>query len=398
MSVVIHAENISKKYRLGVINRKMLVDQLESWIYRKLGKPDPHASIFEKATDRMPTPYDFWALKDLNFEVEQGDIVGIMGRNGSGKSTLLKILSRITAPTTGRATLHGRLASLLEVGTGFNYELTGRENVFLNGSILGLKDQEIRRRYRQIVDFAEIPDFMDTPVKRYSSGMRVRLAFAVAAHLEPEILILDEVLAVGDAKFQEKCLNRIEEIKNSGTTVLFVSHSAQQVLKLCTKGILLEMGRITSTGTAVEVTKKYFESMNLPTNTNPMEDAVDSRTGRLTAKVAEFLLSNLPDGRLVINAPVETSEGIRVVDVGWISVGRLQTLRTEPTWSAAPDIVVNVISPRLSESLADNARHLLVKTGARESWVIWPTGRIRRYCPVSNQPILKEIPDHLDLD
>ncbi len=396
--MVIRVENLSKKYRLGVINRQMLVDQIESWVCRKLGKPDPHASIFEKATDRMPTPHDFWALKDLNFEIERGDIVGIMGRNGSGKSTLLKILSRITAPTTGKAFLHGRLASLLEVGTGFNYELTGKENVFLNGSILGLKDHEIRGRYDRIVEFAEIPDFMDTPVKRYSSGMRVRLAFAVAAHLDPEILILDEVLAVGDAKFQEKCLNRIEEIKNSGVTVLFVSHSAQQVLKLCTKGVLLDQGRLISTGTAEEVTKKYLESLNLSSFADPFGDTIDSRTGQFTAKVAEYFLSHLKDGSLVFNAPVETSDGVRVVDVGWISSLRMQTLRTEPTWSAAPDIVVNFITPRLSEFHADNARHLLVKAGARESWVIWPTGVIRRYCPVSNQPILKQIPEKLVLN
>jgi lipopolysaccharide transport system ATP-binding protein len=232
MSLAISVENLSKKYRLGVINRQMLVDQIESWVARRLGRPDPHAKVFDKATDRMPTPYDFWALKDVSFEIEQGQVVGVMGRNGSGKSTLLKLLSRITAPTSGRAFLNGRVASLLEVGTGFNYELTGRENVFLNGSILGLKDLEIKDRYKHIVEFSEIGDFMDTPVKRYSSGMRVRLAFAVAAHLHPEILILDEVLAVGDAKFQEKCLNRIDEIKNSGTTVLFVSHSAQNVLEL----------------------------------------------------------------------------------------------------------------------------------------------------------------------
>ena len=198
-NVVIKVENLSKKYRLGVINRRMLVDQIESWVSRKIGRPDPHASVFEQATDRMPTPYDFWALHDVSFEVRRGDIVGIMGRNGSGKSTLLKLLSRITAPTSGCAYLKGRVASLLEVGTGFNYELTGRENVYLNGSILGLKQKEIDDRYKRILDFAEIPDFMDTPVKRYSSGMRVRLAFSVAAHLDPEIMILDEVLAVGDA-------------------------------------------------------------------------------------------------------------------------------------------------------------------------------------------------------
>jgi len=381
-----------------VINRQMLVDQIESWVARKLGRPDPHASVFEKATDRMPTPRDFWALKDVSFEIEKGDVVGVMGRNGSGKSTLLKILSRITAPTTGKALLHGRLASLLEVGTGFNYELTGKENVFLNGSILGLKDREIRARYDSIVEFAEIADFMDTPVKRYSSGMRVRLAFAVAAHLDPEILILDEVLAVGDAKFQEKCLNRIDEIRNSGVTVLFVSHSAQQVLKLCTKGILLDKGKLAGTGTAKDVTKKYLESMNVSVYLDANESGVDSRTGQFTAKLAEFFMANLANGKLVILAPVETADGVRIVDVGWISDARLKTLRTEPTWSASPDIVVNFISQRLSEFAADNARHLLVKSGARESWVVWPNGKIRRYCPVSTQPLVDRIPDKLDLN
>ncbi len=256
--VVIKIEKLAKKYRLGVISRQMLVDQIESWVARKLGRPDPHASVFEEKTDRLPTPFDFWTLQDINLEIKKGDVVGIMGRNGSGKSTLLKILSRITAPTEGKVSIKGRIASFLEVGTGFNYELTGRENVYLNGSILGLKQREIDARYDRIVEFAEIADFMDTPVKRYSSGMRVRLAFAVAAHLEPEILILDEVLAVGDAKFQEKCLNRISEIRDSGVTVLFVSHSAQSVLELCTHGVVIHEGRLVNYGTAKEATDHYL--------------------------------------------------------------------------------------------------------------------------------------------
>ncbi|MEI6536124.1 MAG: ABC transporter ATP-binding protein, partial [Verrucomicrobiaceae bacterium] len=343
MSTVIEVENLSKKYRLGVINRQMLVDQIESWVARKLGKPDPHASVFERGTDRMPTPYDFWALKDVSFEIKRGDIVGVMGRNGSGKSTLLKLLSRITSPTTGTAKIKGRVASLLEVGTGFNYELTGKENVYLNGSILGLKDKEITDRYKRIVEFAEIPDFMDTPVKRYSSGMRVRLAFAVAAHLEPEILILDEVLAVGDAKFQEKCLNRIDEIKNSGVTILFVSHSTQSVLKLCTKGILLEEGRLATQGTAKEVTDRYLKSLDLTPEPHSGAGIPSSRAGRLAGVVVEFILQNTSSGRLVLNAPIDTADGVRVVDVGWISDPRLKTVRTDPKWSAAPDIVVNII-------------------------------------------------------
>jgi ABC-type polysaccharide/polyol phosphate transport system ATPase subunit len=379
MLPVIRVENLSKKYRLGVINRQMLVDQIESWVARKLGRPDPHASVFEKATDRMPTPYDFWALKDVNFEIEKGDVVGVMGRNGSGKSTLLKILSRITAPTEGKALLHGRLASLLEVGTGFNYELTGKENVFLNGSILGLKDCEIRARYNSIVEFAEIADFMDTPVKRYSSGMRVRLAFAVAAHLDPDILILDEVLAVGDAKFQEKCLNRIDEIKNSGVTVLFVSHSAQQVLKLCTKGILLKDGKISGTGPVKDVTAKYLESMNIKSSLENFESALDAQIGVFKGEIAAHLFRNLHNGKLIFNVPVETNDGIRKVDMGWISNSRLQTLRTEPTWSAAPDISIGFESVNKSFEKIENDAHYYLKSGCNEAWCVLATGKIVRH-------------------
>lgn len=357
----------------------MLVDQIESWVARKLGRPDPHAKVFEKATDRMPTPRDFWALKDVSFEIERGDIVGVMGRNGSGKSTLLKILSRITAPTEGKAQLHGRLASLLEVGTGFNYELTGKENVFLNGSILGLKEREIRARYDSIVEFAEIADFMDTPVKRYSSGMRVRLAFAVAAHLNPEILILDEVLAVGDAKFQEKCLNRIEEIKNSGVTVLFVSHSAQQVLKLCTKGILLQNGKLHDSGKVEEVTKSYLASMDLSFPLEKAGEYPESRSGIYSGKIAKFLLSSLHQGQLVFNIPVETQDGVKVVDIGWIANSRMQTLRVEPAWSAAPDICINFISYSKSVQQIENDLHHLLKTGCQEGWCVFRNGKIMRH-------------------
>ena len=394
--VVIRAENLSKKYRLGVISRKMLVDQIESWVCRKLGRPDPHAQVFEQHTDRMPTAYDFWALQDVSFEVRRGDVLGIMGRNGSGKSTLLKILSRITAPTSGKAYIKGRVASLLEVGTGFNHELTGRENVYLNGSILGLKNREIDDRYDRIVQFAEIPDFMDTPVKRYSSGMRMRLAFAVAAHLEPEILILDEVLAVGDAKFQEKCLNRIDDIRSSGVTVLFVSHSAQTVMALCTRGIVLDGGRLVGDGTAKEAGETYMEALHLERSNPTMAGIADSRLGRHAGQVAEFLVKNLQGGRLVLDVPVETPNGIRVVEVGWVSASRLQTMRTEPTWSAAPDIVVNFISMTMSQHQADEQRHLFVKSGARESWVVWPNGTVERYHEVSLKPLLADFPKQLD--
>lgn len=388
--IVIKTENLSKKYRLGVINRRQLVDQIESWISRKMGRPDPHASIFEKATDRMPTPHDFWALKDVSFEIERGDIVGVMGRNGSGKSTLLKLLSRITAPTSGRAFLKGRLASLLEVGTGFNYDLTGKENVYLNGSILGLKKGEIDQRYKNIVEFAEIPDFMNTPVKRYSSGMRVRLAFAVAAHLEPDILILDEVLAVGDAKFQEKCLNRIDEIKNSGVTVLFVSHSAESVLKLCTKGVLLQDGRLVESGNVRVVTDKYLESLNLKSgDEHGIHGMPESRIGKYAANIAEYLVKNLSGGKLVFNAPVETDDGIRVVDVGWISNSRIKTLQTEPVWTAAPDISVSIVSKNKTPQQIEHDNHAFYAKGSLEAWVIDCSGKLHRFYRDSKERVLK---------
>jgi lipopolysaccharide transport system ATP-binding protein len=203
---------------------------------------------------------EFWALKDINFEINQGDRVGIIGRNGAGKSTLLKVLSRITEPTTGRITLNGRVASLLEVGTGFHPELTGRENIYLNGAILGMSRAEIKRKFDEIVDFAEVERFLDTPVKRYSSGMYVRLAFAVAAHLEPEILVVDEVLAVGDAEFQKKCLGKMEDVSNNeGRTVLFVSHNMSAIKQLCTLGILLQNGTIVCASTVQNTINEYLK-------------------------------------------------------------------------------------------------------------------------------------------
>ena len=203
---------------------------------------------------------EFWALKDVSFEVKQGEVVGIIGRNGAGKSTLLKILSRITEPTEGRVTLRGRVASLLEVGTGFHPELTGRENIFLNGAILGMSKVEIKKKFDEIVAFAEVERFLDTPVKRYSSGMYVRLAFAVAAHLEPEILVVDEVLAVGDAEFQKKCLGKMKDVATGGRTVLFVSHNMGAVRNLCQQGILLEKGHLRNQGEIIKVTDSYLRS------------------------------------------------------------------------------------------------------------------------------------------
>jgi len=260
--VVIKAEHVSKEYQLGVINHGTLYRDLQSWWAKARGKPDPNteiseASVYGKNHKRL-TGDHFLALDDVSFEIKQGEIVGVIGRNGAGKSTLLKIISRITAPSRGYIGLKGRVASLLEVGTGFHPELTGRENVFLNGAILGMSRQEVTRKFEQIVEFAEIGQFIDTPVKRYSSGMYVRLAFSVAAHLEPEILLVDEVLAVGDINFQKKCLGRMEEVGKDGRTILFVSHNLTAVASLCPTSILLSDGKVAASGKTSDAIRAYI--------------------------------------------------------------------------------------------------------------------------------------------
>lgn len=240
---VIKAENLSKMYHLGVISNGTLFRDIQSWWALKHNKEDPHAKIGANKYTENNT--EFWALKDLNLEIKQGDRVGIIGKNGAGKSTLLKILSRITTPTEGCVKIRGKVSSLLEVGTGFHGELTGRENIYLNGAILGMKKREIDRKLDEIIDFSSIEKHIDTPVKRYSSGMYVRLAFAVAAHLDSDILIADEVLAVGDAEFQKKAIGKMSDLSTSqGRTVLFVSHNMAAVKALCNKGFVLEKGRI----------------------------------------------------------------------------------------------------------------------------------------------------------
>lgn len=250
---IITVENVSKRYRIGASQPR--IGTLRDFLAQLIRAPFNHIS---NNGHRRTT--EFWALQDVNFSVGQGEVVGIVGRNGAGKSTLLKILSRITEPTTGCIQLYGRIASLLEVGTGFHNELTGRENIFLNGSILGMPRREIEQRFDEIVAFAEVDKFIDTPVKHYSSGMFVRLAFAVAAHLEPDILIIDEVLSVGDVAFQKKCLGKMGDVAGHGRTVLFVSHNMEAVRKLCGRGILLEAGRIVAQGKIEDVVAKYIDT------------------------------------------------------------------------------------------------------------------------------------------
>lgn len=259
-NIAIKAENISKYYRLGQINNGTLYQDIQSWFARKMGKEDPHSKI---GGGSQCDKDGFWALKDVDFEIKQGDRVGIIGRNGSGKSTLLKVISEITTPTAGNIYIKGRIASLLEVGTGFHPEMTGRENIYMNGAILGMKKAEITRQLDEIIDFAEIEKYIDTPVKRYSSGMYVRLAFAVAAHLQSEILIADEVLAVGDAAFQKKALGKMNELSSGqGRTVLFVSHNMSQVRALCNKGIVLEKGTIVRQDNDIEKSIDYYLGKN----------------------------------------------------------------------------------------------------------------------------------------
>ena len=265
MADSIQIDRVSKMYRLGQIGTGTISHDLNRWWHKLRGKPDPYQRI-GTINNRETSEGDYaWALKDVDLNVEQGQILGIIGRNGAGKSTLLKILSRVTAPTTGAIRVKGRLASLLEVGTGFHPELTGRENIFINGAILGMRRYEIRKQLDAIIDFSGCAKYIDTPVKRYSSGMYVRLAFAVAAHLESEILIVDEVLAVGDAEFQAKCIGKMQDVsQKSGRTVLFVSHNMGAVKKLCPHSALMRHGHLVNVGDTQEMINEYFagESQN----------------------------------------------------------------------------------------------------------------------------------------
>ena len=277
---VIRVENISKAYRLGLIGSGTLSDDLKVWWAKARGKPNPLLKIGQEDHGNREGEF-IWALHDINFSVEEGSVLGIIGRNGAGKSTILKILSRVTAPTSGYIKVKGRIASLLEVGTGFHPELTGRENIYLNGAILGMKKAEIDRKFDEILDFSEIEEFIDTPVKRYSSGMYVRLAFAVAAHLDPEILVVDEVLAVGDADFQRKSLGKMGDVAQQGRTVLFVSHNMSSIMRLTQETIVLEHGRLALRAPSPEAVDYYLS-------------AGDAKAGKRTWEKDEIPLNAMP--------------------------------------------------------------------------------------------------------
>jgi len=328
---IIKIENLGKKYQIGSKESYYsLRDQIaDLWDFKKKKNSE-----------------DFWALKDVNFEIKRGEAVGIIGRNGAGKSTLLKILSQITPPTTGKITMRGRVASLLEVGTGFHQELTGRENIFLNGAILGLCREEIRRKFDEIVAFAEIDKFLDTPVKRYSSGMYVRLAFAIAAHLEPEILIVDEVLAVGDAQFQKKCLGKMDDVsKKEGRTVLFVTHNLSIINQLCPKTIFLEGGQIKSAGKTSEIVGLYLSSKEYKGLNEYAGNFKDVVFNNVTYSLDENFVKLSIDGTYIGEITQEIRIGVSIINQDGV---RLTTFHTkEVPLSCGNEFIVNYKFPNI---------------------------------------------------
>jgi len=298
-NVAISVEGLGKRYRIGA------------------GPSEPYGNIRESLVRAAGAPLrrlrggasgggatrDAWALKDVSFEVKHGEAVGIIGRNGAGKSTLLKVLSRITEPTTGQAVVHGRVGSLLEVGTGFHPELSGRENIYLNGAVMGMSRADIKRRFDEIVDFAGVETYLDTPVKRYSSGMYMRLAFAVAAHLEPEVLVVDEVLAVGDSEFQKKCLGKMSQVARQGRTVLFVSHNMASILSLCQSGILLQQGHVVHDGDVRDIVSAYFDRTTEPGSFNLAN--VRAKSGKFAITNIELLSQGLSTTEILVGKDIE---------------------------------------------------------------------------------------------
>lgn len=304
--IILKAENISKQYRLGTVGTGTLSHDLNRWWHRIRGKEDPYLKVGETNDRSTKGNSDYvWALQDINFEVKRGEVLGIIGKNGAGKSTLLKILSKVTAPTTGTIKSRGRIASLLEVGTGFNPELTGRENIYLNGAILGMTKKEIASKLDEIISFSGCERYIDTPTKRYSSGMTVRLAFAVAAFLEPEILVVDEVLAVGDAEFQKKAIGKMQDIsREGGRTVLFVSHNMAAVKSLCTRGILMDNGKVIFDGGIEEIIQQYlrFSQTSEGYNVNSSKKEIFIKSVDLQKAGAIFDISENIDFKIDIDS------------------------------------------------------------------------------------------------
>jgi len=345
---VIKVENLYKEYKLGTINNGTLYRDMQSWWAKLRGKEDPNSVISHDHNIDVDTG-NLLALNDISFEVKRGEVLGIIGRNGAGKSTLLKILSRITAPTSGQIKIKGRIGSLLEVGTGFHPELTGRENIYMNGTILGMRKHEITAKLDEIIAFAEIEKFIDTPVKRYSSGMYVRLAFAVAAHLDPEILVVDEVLAVGDANFQKKCLGKMGEVAKEGRTVLFVSHNMGAVRSLCTRGILVYKGGKIFDGKIDDAIETYYKlsNTNVKNHYNYMDDC--ECTGKLEIENVEIcslgidnIIREGESFEIIIRYSLKNLKLLQLKDVGFAIHNLYGHLVTRlSSFSVGNDILLN---------------------------------------------------------
>jgi lipopolysaccharide transport system ATP-binding protein len=310
--VVLKIENVSKQYRLGLVGTGTLSHDLKRWWYLIRGKEDPFLKVGE-ANDREVKGGEYVnALSDINLEIKKGEVVGIIGKNGAGKSTLLKLLSEVTTPTTGSIKVKGRIAALLEVGTGFHPELTGRENIFLNGAILGMTKPEILQKLDEIIDFAGVKQYIDTPVKRYSSGMIVRLGFSVAAHLEPEILIVDEVLAVGDAEFQKKCIGKMKDVAGEGRTVIFVSHNMASIRNLCDKGIVMDKGVVVFQGGIEEAISKYFSNNDLFFRADEIRTEIPDDLSVFNSGQAKFLKAIMRNEANEITSEFDFRENIEI--------------------------------------------------------------------------------------
>jgi len=346
--LAINVQDLSKLYRLGQVGTGTLKHDLNRMWHTIRGKEDPYLKIGQSNDRTIKGSSEYvWALRDINFEVKKGEALGIIGRNGAGKSTLLKILSKITSPTTGKINVNGRIASLLEVGTGFHPELTGRENIFMNGSILGMRKWEIQKKFDEIVDFAGVAAYIDTPVKRYSSGMIVRLGFAVAAHLEPEILVVDEVLAVGDAEFQKKCIGKMKDVStNEGRTILFVSHNMSAVQKLCDSALCLKNGMFVNIGDAKQIVGKYLSERNNLSNYKEYE------------KYLKFALIEQVGETIIIKAGYKLDVSVDVPHLGFVIYNNegIPIFGSNPTLSnlqlslrnySEGEIIIEIIEPKL---------------------------------------------------
>lgn len=323
MSIILKAENISKQYRLGTVGTGTLSHDLNRWWHNVRGKDDPYLKVGAVNDRNSKSNEEYaWALRDINFKVKTGEVLGIIGKNGAGKSTLLKILSRVTSPTTGSIKTRGRIASLLEVGTGFHGELTGRENIFMNGAVLGMTKSEIKNKLDEIIAFSGCERYIDTPVKRYSSGMTVRLGFAVAAHLEPEILVVDEVLAVGDAEFQKKAIGKMQDLsQGEGRTVLFVSHNMVSVQKLCTKCLVLENGSISFSGNSDESIRNYLADKSIAYNFSNKKRNTSSHKAEIKNIVfkncnGEIISVIMSGQKVFLEIEIEIKKGFSQLSVG----------------------------------------------------------------------------------